>query len=154
MIRQGVGRDRGVWLTSHRLVQRRRSGWRGERTETFEIPLDRMRNMSIGFLRNTRLLIVGALLVLLGFATRNVFPGAAADIIWVIGIGTTIVYVVTGRRGLIVHGESDEIKVSLRGMSSDEVREFVFALEEARAELMGVELEDAEASDEDEERSD
>lgn len=139
-IRQGVGRNPAVWLTTHRLIQRRQAKWWASELETVSIALDQISGMSIGYLRRMRLLVVGVVFTTLGLFTQGL--GALGTILWAIGMFSTGAFILTGRRGLVIKSNSQQIKFTIRGMSRDDVQAFVFALEEARAKLMGVEVED------------
>ena len=133
----------GVWLTNLRLIQRRRrSQYWGREMVTVEIPLEEIAGISIGFLRRFRLLVIGTVMSFSGLFLGSAVPGGLATALWLGGLLLVIAYVLTGRRGLVIKGGLVEIKFPIRGMSADDVRGFVFALEEARAELMGESAED------------
>ena len=143
VIQERLMGDGGVWLTNLRLIQRRRkSEYWGREMVTVAIPLDEIAGISIGFLRRFRLLIIGTVLSFFGLFTGNVIPAGLATTLWLAGLFLVIVYVITGRRGLVIKSPLEEIKFPIRGMSADDVRAFVFALEEARGALTGESAED------------
>jgi hypothetical protein len=138
LIQVGWGSSSSFWLTSTRLIQDRRTGWLGREEQTFVLPLDQITSMSVGYIRRTRLLVFGATFVLLGIVARYAINPNIADVLWLIGVASTIAYVVTGGRGIIVNGHSVQIKFATRGGTADRVRSFVSALELARLSALGI----------------
>ncbi len=139
LLLDGLGRRRDVWLTSHRLLQQQGGGIFGGQRRVAELPLEEINDMSIGFIRNMTLLGIGTALVLFGAFSRAVLPGEIADVSWMAGIVTTIYFVLSGRRGIVVKSPTQQLKIKTGGVKANEVREFVFTLEGARNSLMGIE---------------
>ena len=155
LIQAGWGSSSSFWLTSTRLIQDRGTGWFGREKETVVLPLDQITSMSVGYIRRTRLLVIGAAFVLLGIVARYAIDPNIADALWLIGVASTIAYVVTGGRGIVVHGHSVQIKFATRGGTADRVRCFVGALELARLTALGIDPDSENLKDvEDEEGSD
>lgn len=139
LLLDGLGRRRDVWLTSHRLIQLQGGGIFGGQRRIAELPLDEIYDMSIGFIRNMTLLGIGTALVLFGVVSRAFLPGEVGDVSWMAGIITTIYFVLSGRRGIVVKTKMQQLKIHTGGVKSDDVREFVFTLEDARNSLLGIE---------------
>ena len=104
-----------------------------------ELPLEEINDMSIGFIRRMSLLAIGTVLVLLGVGIRSVLPSEFADAAWMAGIVVTIYFVLSGKRGIVVKTRTRQLKIHTGGVKADDVREFVFTLEDARNRLMGIE---------------
>ena len=138
MLLNGLGRRRDIWLTSHRLLQQQGGGIFGGQRHIAELPLDEIYDMSIGFIRNMTLLGIGTALVLFGVVSRAFLPGEVGDVSWMAGILTTIYFVLSGRRGIVVKTPSQQLKIQTGGVKADDVREFVFTLEDARNSLLGI----------------
>ncbi len=134
----GLGRRTDIVLTSHRLIQRQGGGVFRRPHRLEEFPLDEIMDMSIGFIRRMSLLAIGTILVLSGVVTRSFLPSEVGDAAWMIGIVTTIYFVVSGRRGIVVKTRYRGMKIHTGGVKADDVREFVFTLEDARNRLMGI----------------
>lgn len=128
-----------MWLTSHRLIQRQGGGILGGRLRIAELPLEEINDMSIGFIRNMTLLGIGTALVLFGVVSRAFLPGEVSDVSWMAGIIITIYFVLSGRRGIVVKTPMQQLKIQTGGVKADDVREFVFTLEDARNSRMGIE---------------
>ncbi len=139
LLLDGLGRRDDVWLTSHRLIQQQGGGIFGGRRRIAELPLEEINDMSIGFIRNMLLLGLGTALVLFGVVSRTVLPSEVGDVSWMAGIVTTIYFVLSGRRGIVVKTREGQLKIRTGGVKADDVREFVFTLESARNSLMGIE---------------
>lgn len=138
VLEEGLGVNRALWLTTHRLVQSQPKGPLTREQMQVEIPLDRIDELSIGFMRRMKLLVAGAVLIIAGVFGSPVLPPLLAVPMWAAGAAATVLYVVTGKRGLLVRGSRQEIAIRTRGLSADEIRAFVFSLEDARRDLMGL----------------
>ena len=135
---QGFGRNQHLWLSNYRLMQFNPKSLLTRTANLAQIPLESINEISIGFVRHTELLILGTITVLLGAMARIILPDNVADVLWLIGIVSTIAYVVSGRRVVVVKSPTAQLKIRTTKVKSDEVRNFVFKLEDARNSLMGI----------------
>ena len=132
--RLGAG---GVWITNLRVIQRRRgSNYFNREIKTTGINLEDIIGISIGFIRTTRLLVIGTVISFIGLIGGNAVPSTFATSLWLAGLVLVGVYVISGRRGLLIKGDSGVIKLPLRGMDIAEVDRFVSAIEIARNSRM------------------
>jgi hypothetical protein len=136
---QGFGKNEHLWLSNYRLMQWNPKSLLRRTAKLGQIPLESINEISIGFVRHTELLFLGVITVLLGAMARIVLPDSLADAFWMIGIIATIAYVVTGRRVVVVKSPTEQLKIRTANVKADEVRKFIFTLEEARNSLMGIE---------------
>ena len=132
--RLGTG---GIWITNLRVIQRRRgSNYLNREIKTTGINLEDIIGISIGFIRTTRLLVIGTVVSFIGLIGGNVNPGTFATSLWLAGLVLVGAYVISGRRGLLIKSDSRVIKFPIRGMDIVEVEGFVSALEVARNSRM------------------
>jgi hypothetical protein len=136
---QGFGKNDHLWLSNYRVMQWSAKSLLKRTAELGQIPLESINEISIGFVRHTELLILGTVTVLIGAMARIVLPDALADAFWLIGIISTIAYVVSGRRVVVVKSPTTQLKIRTSKVNADEVRKFIFTLEDARNSLMGIE---------------
>ena len=139
LLLDGLGRRNDVWVTSHRLIQQQGGGILGGQLRIAELPLEEITEMSIGFIRNMSLLVLGTALVLFGVVSRAALPSEIGDVSWMAGIIVTIYFVLSGRRGIVVKSQMQQLKIKTGGVKANDVREFVFTLESARNSLMEIE---------------
>ena len=136
---QGFGKNDHLWLSNYRVMQWSPKSLLKRTAKLGQIPLESINEISIGFVRHTELLILGTVTVLIGAMARIVLPDALADVFWLIGIISTIAYVVSGRRVIVVKSPTTQLKIRTSKVNADEVRKFIFILEDARNSLMGIE---------------
>ena len=136
---QGFGKNDHLWLSNYRVMQWNPKSLLKRTAKLGQIPLESINEISIGFVRHTELLILGTVTVLIGAMARIVLPDALADAFWLIGIISTIAYVVSGRRVIVVKSPATQLKIRTSKVNADEVRKFIFILEDARNSLMGIE---------------
>jgi|TARA_B100000315_G_C14282170_1_gene453516 hypothetical protein len=136
---QGFGKNEHLWLSNYRVMQWSPKSLLGRTAKLGQIPLESINEISIGFVRHTELLVLGVVTVLLAAMARVVLPNSLADVLWLIGIVATISYVVSGRRVVVVKSPTEQLKIRTSKVKADEVRNFIFTLEDARNSLMGIE---------------
>lgn len=143
LIVSGLGENREFWLTSERLVQRRRTSVLRRAPELVSLPLGQIDYAAFGFLRRTWLLVAGVGLVAIGAILGALAPGLWSYGLWIAGVVVVAAFVVTGRRALTVYGygRRNHIKLATGGLTSQEMSAFIDTLEDARAELLGLEPE-------------
>ena len=82
--RLGVG---GVWITNLRVIQRRRgSNYFNREIKTTGINLEDIIGISIGFIRTTRLLVIGTVISFIGLIGGNAAPSTFATSLWLAGL--------------------------------------------------------------------
>lgn len=136
---QGLGKNDHLWLSNYRVMQWSPKSLLKRTAKLGQIPLESINEISIGFVRHTELLILGTVTVLIGAMARIVLPDFLADAFWLIGIISTIAYVISGRRVVVVKSPTAQLKIRTSKVKADEVRNFIFTLESARNSLMGIE---------------
>ena len=136
---QGFGTNDHLWLSNYSVMPWSPKSLLKRTAKLGQIPLESINEISIGFVRHTELLILGTVTVLIGAMARIVLPDALADAFWLIGIISTIAYVVSGRRVIVVKSPTTQLKIRTSKVNADEVRKFIFILEDARNSLMGIE---------------
>jgi len=135
----GFGKNKHLWLSNYRILQWNPASLFSRTANLVQIPLESINEISIGFVRHTELLILGTITVLLGALLRIPLPDNIADAFWLIGIVSTIAYVVTGRRVVVVKSQTTQLKIRTSKVKAEQVRNLVFTLETARNTLMGIE---------------
>jgi hypothetical protein len=136
---QGFGKNQHLWLSNYRVMQWSPKSLLRRTAKLGQVPLESINEISIGFVRHTELLVLGVITVLLGAMARIVLPDNLADVLWLIGIISTIAYVVSGRRVVVVKSPTTQLKIRTSKVKADEVRNFIFTLEDARNSLTGIE---------------